>query len=149
MSIKGILSIGEIARRTGVATSALRFYESVGLIESQRSDGNQRRYERSVIRKVAVIKAAKRAGISLEEIGRAIGELPLGRAPNRLDWEKLSRSWERDLEVRIARLTKIKDDLTGCIGCGCLSIDNCALFNPDDELAETLGGTNKLEAEGV
>jgi MerR family redox-sensitive transcriptional activator SoxR len=149
MSIKGILSIGEIARRTGVATSALRFYESVGLIESQRSDGNQRRYERSVIRKVAVIKAAKRAGISLEEIGRAIGELPLGRAPNRLDWEKLSRSWDRDLEVRIARLTKIKDDLTGCIGCGCLSIDNCALFNPDDELAETLGGTNKLEAEGV
>jgi MerR family redox-sensitive transcriptional activator SoxR len=96
---------------------------------------------------VAVIKAAQRAGISLDSIGEALAGLPTGRAPNRRDWEQLSRSWESELESRITRLTKIRDDLSSCIGCGCLSIDTCALFNPDDELAETLGGTNKLESE--
>jgi len=139
------LSIGEMSRRTGVATSALRFYESIGLIESERSGGNQRIFKRSVVRRVAVIKAAQRAGVSLDQIGRAIGELPAGRVPNRRDWEKLSRLWERDLDARIARLAKIRDDLSGCIGCGCLSMDSCGLFNPDDELAETLTVTNKLE----
>ena len=144
-----VLSIGEMARRTGVATSALRFYESIGLIESERTDGNQRRFQRSMLRKVAVVKAAQRAGISLEEIGRTFEGLPLGRPPNRRDWERLSQAWDRDLEARIGRLSRIRDDLAGWIGCGCLSIDTCALFNPDDELAETLTGTNKLEVEEV
>jgi len=140
-----VLSIGEMSRRTGVETSALRFYESIGLIESGRSEGNQRRFERLVIRRVAVIKAAQRAGISLDEIGSAIGGLPSGRTPTRRDWEKMSRSWDQNLEERIARLTKMRDDLSECIGCGCLSIDRCSLLNPGDELAETLTGTNKLE----
>jgi MerR family transcriptional regulator, redox-sensitive transcriptional activator SoxR len=139
------MSIGEMALRTGVATSALRFYESIGLIESERSGGNQRIFKRSVVRRVAIIKAAQRAGISLDQIGRAIGGLPAGRVPNLRDWEKLSRLWERDLDARIARLMKIRDDLSGCIGCGCLSMDSCGLINPGDELAEVLTGTNKLE----
>ncbi len=147
MSPSQALSIGEMAERTGVATSALRFYESIGLIDSERSGGNQRRFERSVIRRVAVIKAAQRAGISLDEIGVAIGGLPSGRTPNRRDWERMSSSWERNLEARIARLTKMRDDLAECIGCGCLSIDSCGLLNPGDELAATLTGTNKLEVE--
>jgi len=140
-----LLSIGEISQRTGVATSALRFYESIGLISSQRTTGNQRRFPRPIIRRVAVIKAAQRAGIPLDEIGRAMSTLPADRAPTRDDWERFSRSWKQDLERRIGQLTRIKDDLESCIGCGCLSIENCALFNPDDELAETLASTSKLE----
>ena len=140
-----LLSIGEISQRTGVATSALRFYEGIGLISSQRTTGNQRRFQRAVIRRVAVIKAAQRAGIPLDEIGRAMSTLPADRAPTRDDWERFSRSWKQDLERRIGQLTRIKDDLESCIGCGCLSIENCALFNPDDELAETLASTSKLE----
>ncbi|MCH7984846.1 MAG: redox-sensitive transcriptional activator SoxR [Chloroflexi bacterium] len=140
-----LLSIGEISQRTGVATSALRFYESIGLINSQRTTGNQRRFPRAIIRRVAVIKAAQRAGIPLDEIGRAMSTLPADRAPTRDDWERFSRSWKQDLERRIGQLTRIKDDLESCIGCGCLSIENCALFNPDDELAETLASTSKLE----
>ena len=140
-----LLSIGEISQRTGVATSALRFYEGIGLISSQRTTGNQRRFQRAVIRRVAVIKAAQRAGIPLDEIGRAMSTLPADRAPTRDDWERFSRSWKQDLERRIGQLTRIKDDLENCIGCGCLSIENCALFNPDDELAETLASTSKLE----
>ena len=140
-----LLSIGEISQRTGVATSALRFYESIGLINSQRTTGNQRRFPRAIIRRVAVIKAAQRAGIPLDEIGRAMSTLPADRAPTRDDWARFSRSWKQDLERRIGQLTRIKDDLESCIGCGCLSIENCALFNPDDELAETLASTSKLE----
>ena len=139
------LSIGEVSQRTGVAASALRFYEAIGLIGSVRSGGNQRRFQRAVIRRVAVIKAAQRAGIPLDEIGRAMSTLPVDRAPTRRDWARFSVFWERDLEARIARLTRIKDDLTSCIGCGCLSIESCALFNPADELAETLVSTSKLE----
>ena len=144
MQLPELVSIGEVSRRTGVATSALRFYESIGLIESQRTEGNQRRFERAVIRRVALVKAAQRAGIPLNEIGRAMSSLPVDRAPARADWERFSRLWEKDLEARIARLTRIKDDLTGCIGCGCLSIDNCALINPEDERAEELIGASKL-----
>jgi MerR family redox-sensitive transcriptional activator SoxR len=145
MNSQKLLSIGEISQRTGVATSALRFYESIGLIESQRSAGNQRRFQRAVIRRVAVVKAAQRAGVPLEEIGRAMSTLPAGRAPTRVDWQRLSSLWERDLSARIARLSRIKDDLTGCIGCGCLSIENCALFNPADKLVESLASTSRLE----
>ena len=145
MSSSRLLSIGEISRRTGVATSALRFYESIGLIGSRRNRGNQRRFQRAVIRRVAVIKAAQRAGVPLGDIGRAMSTLPADRAPTVDEWERFSGSWRRDLERRIGQLTRIMDDLTGCIGCGCLSIDNCALINPDDELAASLVGTSKLE----
>ena len=140
-----LLSIGEISQRTGVATSALRFYESIGLIRSQRNRGNQRRFRRAVVRRVAVIKAAQRAGIPLGDIGQAMSTLPADRAPTSTDWERFSSSWKQDLEARIGQLTRIKDDLTGCIGCGCLSIENCALINPNDELARELVSTSKLE----
>ena len=140
------LSIGEISQRTGVATSALRFYESTGLISSQRTAGNQRRFQRAVIRRVALIKAAQRAGVPLNEIGRAMSTLPADRAPARRDWERFSSLWKQDLEARITQLTKIKNDLGDCIGCGCLSIDSCALVNPDDELAGALVSTSKLES---
>ena len=140
-----ILSIGEISQRTGIATSALRFYESIRLIRSQRNRGNQRRFQRAVIRRVAVIKAAQRAGIPLDDIGQVMGTLPADRAPTSSEWKRFSNSWKRDLEARIGQLTRIKDDLAGCIGCGCLSIENCALINPNDELARVLVGTSKLE----
>ena len=140
-----LLSIGEISQRTGVATSALRFYESIGLIRSQRNRGNQRRFQRAVIRRVAVIKAAQRAGIPLDEIGRAMSTLPADRAPSRDEWERFSNAWKHDLEERIGQLTRIKDDLEDCIGCGCLSIENCALINPNDELARELVSSSKLE----
>ena len=140
-----LLSIGEISQRTGVATSALRFYESIGLIESMRSSGNQRRFQRAVIRRVAVIKAAQRSGIPLDQIGRAMSALPVDRAPARDDWERFSKSWKQDLEDRIGQLTRIKDDLENCIGCGCLSIESCALINPGDELAEALVSSSRLE----
>lgn len=142
-----LLTIGQVSERTGVATSALRFYETNGLIESQRTAGNQRRYQRSTIRTIAVIKAAQRAGIPLEEIGHRLAQLPAGRAPTREDWEDLSKSWASTLDKRIARLTKVKEELTDCIGCGCLSIDNCTLINPGDELASGLTGTSKLELD--
>ncbi len=145
MDSQKLLSIGEISQRTGVATSALRFYESTGLIRSQRTAGNQRRFQRAVIRRVAVIKAAQRAGIPLNEIGRAMSTLPGDRAPARDDWERFSSLWKQDLEGRISQLNKIKNDLTNCIGCGCLSIESCALVNPNDELAEVLVSTSRLE----
>ena len=126
-----ILSIGEISQRTGVATSALRFYESIGLIRPQRNRGNQRRFQR--------------AGIPLDDIGQVMGTLPADRAPTSSEWKRFSNSWKRDLEARIGQLTRIKDDLAGCIGCGCLSIENCALINPNDELARVLVSTSKLE----
>jgi MerR family redox-sensitive transcriptional activator SoxR len=140
-----LLTIGEVSHRTGVATSALRFYESTGLISSSRTEGNQRRYQRSIIRTIAVIKAAQRAGIPLDEIGSSLADLPSGRVPTREDWESLSKDWATKLEVRIARLQRIKQDLSECIGCGCLSIDNCSAINPGDELVASLNGTSKLE----
>ena len=149
LSTVQLLTIGEVAQRTGVATSALRFYESIGLIQSQRTAGNQRRYQRSTIRTVAVVKAAQRAGISLDEIGQRLSELPAirsGRAPSRNDWESLSVAWTNELDRKIAHLTKVKLELSSCIGCGCLSLDTCAMFNPGDELAATLTGTSKLES---
>jgi MerR family redox-sensitive transcriptional activator SoxR len=130
-----ILSIGEISQRTGIATSALRFYESIGLIRSQRNRGNQRRFQR--------------AGIPLDDIGQVMGTLPADRAPTSSEWKRFSNSWKRDLEARIGQLTRIKDDLAGCIGCGCLSIENCALINPNDELARVLVGTSKLERRAI
>ena len=147
IDISVLLTIGEVSHRTGVATSALRFYETSGLIESQRTSGNQRRYQRSTIRRIAVIKAAQRAGIPLEEIGKRLAELPTNRPLTGEDWQVLSRSWAKSLDRRIAQLTKIKEELDDCVGCGCLSIENCSLINPGDELSASLAGTSKLELE--
>jgi len=138
------LSIGEVAARSGVATSALRFYEAQGLLASQRTSGNQRRYERAVLRRVALIRAGRAAGIPLERIRAALDTLPAGRTPTRRDWERLSRVWRTDLDEQIAMLHAVRDRLTTCIGCGCLSIDARTLLNPDDEAARLGGGAHYL-----
>jgi MerR family redox-sensitive transcriptional activator SoxR len=142
-----VLSIGQLAQRTGVAPSALRFYEASGLISSQRTDGNQRRYDRSTLRRVAFVQAGRAAGIPLAEIAAALGTLPAHRAPTRRDWERLSRRWRADLEQRIATLEALRDRLTTCIGCGCLSIDACGLLNPGDEAAALGTGARYLLRE--
>ncbi|MEN8719564.1 MAG: redox-sensitive transcriptional activator SoxR [Oceanococcaceae bacterium] len=129
------LSVGEVARRSGVAVSALHFYESKGLIHSQRNAGNQRRYRREVLRRIALIRAAQAMGVSLAEIARALAVLPNDAAPSAADWRVMSQQWGAQLERRIARLQQMRDSLTGCIGCGCLSMDVCPLYNPDDQLA--------------
>ncbi|MDE0048804.1 MAG: redox-sensitive transcriptional activator SoxR [Rhodospirillales bacterium] len=126
------LSIGDVARRTGLATSALRFYEEKALIESIRTPGNQRCYTRDVIRRVSFIRAAQRVGLSLEEIRAVLDDLPAGRTPTREDWDRLARRWTPWLDERIAALERLRDKLSSCIGCGCLSLDTCALYNPDD-----------------
>lgn len=141
------LTIGEVSHRTGVATSALRFYELTGLIESKRTTGNQRRYQRSTIRTIAVIKAAQRAGIPLNEIRDRLAQLPAGRTPNQEDWKALSNTWSSSLDSRIAQLLRVKEQLADCIGCGCLSIEKCSLINPGDELSNNLTGTSKLELD--
>jgi MerR family transcriptional regulator, redox-sensitive transcriptional activator SoxR len=142
------LSIGEVAARSGVAHSALRFYERRGLIAATRTDGNQRRYERAVLRRIAFIQAGRAAGISLERIGAALATLPAGRTPSRRDWERLSNTWRDDLDARIATLEALRERLTTCIGCGCLSIDKCDLLNPDDEAAALGAGAHYLRADG-
>jgi MerR family redox-sensitive transcriptional activator SoxR len=129
------LSVGELARRSGVAVSALHFYEAKGLIASNRNAGNQRRYPRETLRRVAVIKVAQRVGIPLAEIAAALSELPQGRNPTAADWAGLSARWREDLDQRIAKLQMLRDQLDGCIGCGCLSLEACPLRNPGDQLA--------------
>jgi MerR family redox-sensitive transcriptional activator SoxR len=138
------LSIGEVAARSGVATSALRFYEAQGLLASRRTSGNQRRYERAVLRRVALIRAGRAAGIPLERIRAALDTLPASRTPTRRDWERLSRAWRADLDEQIAMLHAVRDRLTTCIGCGCLSIDACTLLNPDDEAGGLGSGAHYL-----
>lgn len=128
------LSVGELAARSGVAVSALHFYEARGLIRSQRSGGNHRRYDRSVVRRVAVIKVAQQLGIPLADIAAALATLPDARTPSARDWERLSRAWQAQLDERIVRLTRLRDTLSGCIGCGCLSLSACKLRNPGDRL---------------
>jgi MerR family redox-sensitive transcriptional activator SoxR len=142
------LTIGEVSARSGVAPSALRFYERRGLISASRTDGNQRRYDRSVLRRLAFVQAGRAAGISLEQIGGALSTLPRGRTPGRRDWERLSNRWRDDLDDRIAVLSALRERLTTCIGCGCLSIDRCELLNPDDEAAAQGPGARYLTAEG-
>lgn len=139
------LTIGEVAARSGVATSALRFYEAEGLISSTRTTGNQRRYERSTLRRIALIQAGKAAGISLDEIRDALTALPGERTPTKRDWERLSGRWRDDLDRRIATLNALRDRLTGCIGCGCLSLKTCSLLNPEDEAAALGAGPQYLE----
>jgi MerR family transcriptional regulator, redox-sensitive transcriptional activator SoxR len=136
------LTIGELSVRSGVAPSALRFYERQGLISSQRTDGNQRRYESVTLRRVALVQAGKAAGVPLERIRRALETLPEGRTPRKRDWERLSRSWARELDERIETLQAIRGRLTTCIGCGCLSLRTCALLNPADEAAARGAGAH-------
>ena len=138
------LTIGEVSTRSGVAPSALRFYERRGLIASARTDGNQRRYERAVLRRIAFIQAGRAAGISLKQIGAALETLPRNRTPSRRDWERLSNRWREDLDARIETLQALRERLTTCIGCGCLSIDKCDLLNPDDEAAAAGPGAHYL-----
>ena len=134
------MSIGEIARRSGVATSALRFYEERGLIRSERNAAGHRRYPRAVIRRVAFIVFAQKIGLSLEEIGRELGKLPRNRVPEASDWGKLSGSWTRRIDERIAELARLRAGLTNCIGCGCLSLERCKLANPGDRAARRGSG---------
>jgi len=141
------LTVGEVAARSGVAVSALHFYETKGLIRSHRTAGNQRRYDRDILRRVAVIKIAQQVGIPLVEVARAFANLPEGRTPSPRDWEALSQGWASVLEQRIAQLQRLHDGLTGCIGCGCLSIDKCTIFNLDDHLAEKGSGAHLLSIE--
>ena len=135
MSTTDLLPIGAVAERVGLATSALRFYEAKGLIESERSDGGQRRYAREVLRRVAFIRAAQNVGLSLAAIGAAMDHLPADTAPDRADWERLAGAWRPMLDDRIRALELLRDRLDGCIGCGCLSLDTCALYNPEDVAA--------------
>ena len=139
------LTVGQVAQRSGLAVSALHFYEAKGLICSQRSAGNQRRYARDVLRRVAVIRTAQRVGISLEQIAAALASLPQRQAPTRADWTRLSRLWRDDLNLRIAQLEKLRDTLDDCIGCGCLSLKRCALRNPGDALARSGAGPHRLQ----
>lgn len=129
------LTIGELAERAGVATSALRYYEERGLISSGRTEGNQRRYQRSTLRTVSVIRAAQEVGLTLAEIERALESLPNSRTPTKADWAKLARGWRSELEERIDELIALRDELDSCIGCGCLSLKSCAIFNPGDRAA--------------
>ena len=139
------LTIGDLAARSGVATSALRFYEAEGLISSERTPGNQRRYARATLRRVAFIRAAQRVGLSLDDVREAFTTLPSERTPTKSDWALLSRSWRPRLDEQIARLERLRDRLDGCIGCGCLSLQTCALNNPDDVEAARGPGSVLLE----
>jgi MerR family transcriptional regulator, redox-sensitive transcriptional activator SoxR len=138
------LTIGEVAARSGIATSALRFYEAQGLITASRTSGNQRRYARAVLRRIALIQAGRAAGIPLERIRAALDGLPASRTPTRRDWERLSGRWRDDIDRQLVTLHAIRDRLTTCIGCGCLSIDACGLLNPDDEAGELGAGAHYL-----
>jgi MerR family transcriptional regulator, redox-sensitive transcriptional activator SoxR len=138
-------TIGELGERSGVSTSALRFYERKGLIAARRTEGNQRRYPTVTLRLVAVIQAGKAAGIPLEQIRAALDGLPAGKAPTKRDWARLSRRWHADIGDRILTLQGLQGRLTSCIGCGCLSLKTCALFNPADEAAELGAGAHYLQ----
>jgi len=129
------LSIGEVSKRSGVAASALRFYEERGLIRSERAGSGHRRYPRAVLRRIAFIVFAQRVGLTLEEIGGELAKLPPDRAPNKRDWSRLSGRWSGRIDARIAELERLKAGLTECIGCGCLSLEQCKLANPDDRAA--------------
>ena len=138
------LTVGEVSRRAGVAVSALHFYERKGLIRSVRSSGNQRRFERSVLRRVAVIQVAQMLGLSLGEIAEALATLPDERTPDKADWERLSSEWRGVLDRRIAQLTELRDGLSECIGCGCLSVEHCPIRNPGDLLGKEGPGARLL-----
>ena len=141
-------SVGRVAKRCGVRVSTLHFYEEKGLISSFRNSGNQRRYKADVIRRVSVIKAAQKMGISLASIAEAFATLPDQRTPTQRDWQRLSSKWQQELNARIAYLERLRDSLTGCIGCGCLSMKNCPIYNQEDKLESEGPGPVLLERAG-
>lgn len=139
-----LFTIGEVAARTGCAPSALRFYEENGLLKSQRTAAGHRRYHAEVIRRVSFVRTAQRVGLSLEQIGEALASLPDERTPTAKDWARLAKAWRPDLDERIAVLTRMREQLDGCIGCGCLSLESCGIWNPDDVAAEQGSGAQYL-----
>ena len=139
------LTVGELSRRSGAAVSALHFYERKGLISSRRTGGNQRRYPRAALRRVAVIRVAVRLGVPLAAVVRAFSALPDAAAATPRDWKRLSAAWKADLDLRIEQLQRLRDDLDGCIGCGCLSMTRCALINPEDRLGVDGAGARTLD----
>jgi MerR family redox-sensitive transcriptional activator SoxR len=141
------LTIGEVADRTGVATSALRFYERQGLLGSVRTPGNQRRYHREVLRRVAFVKVAQTVGLELDEIRAALATLPDGRTPTKADWERIARRWRPQLDARIGELVRVRDELAQCIGCGCLSLRACSLYNPADRAGRNGPGARYLAGD--
>ena len=140
------LTIGELSERSGVAQSAIRYYETRGLVRSRRTTGNQRRYQRSVLRRLAFIRAARNVGLSLDEVAAALATLPDSRTPTKADWTRLSRSWRTRLDAQIAALEKLRDGLDSCIGCGCLSLQRCAISNPADIASVDGPGASYLPA---
>ena len=138
------LTIGELSRRSGIATSALRYYESLGLIAAERTSGNQRRYPRHMLRRVALVAVAKRLGIPLGDVREALASVPLDRVPTQSEWQRASRLWRTTLEQRRRALERLENELTGCIGCGCLSLRSCGLLNPDDALGAEGPGARRL-----
>lgn len=142
-----LLSIGLVSARSGVAPSALRYYEDLGLIASVRAAGGARRYPRSTLRRIAFIRAAQRVGLSLDEIGAALQTLPGGRTPTRQDWARLSRTFRTQLDEQINALVELRDNLTDCIGCGCLSLQRCRLYNFEDRLASQGAGPRRMPAQ--
>lgn len=141
-----LLPIGEVAARSGVSVATLRFYEERGLVESTRTAGNQRRYERHVLRRIAVVRAGQRFGLSLTEIGDALESLPHDRPPTKRDWQRLSRGWHALLTDRIEAMVRVRDGLSSCIGCGCLSLRACPVYNPEDELGAEGPGARRWPA---
>jgi len=138
------LTIGDLAARSGVAASALRYYETLGLIRADRTGGGQRRYARSTLRRIAFVRAAQRVGLSLEEARDAMAKLPADRAPDATEWSHVARAWQRRIDAEIEALHALRDNLTGCIGCGCLSLRTCKIYNPDDAAAQRGAGARYL-----
>ena len=138
------LTPGEVSKRAGVAVSALHFYERAGLIESHRTSGNQRRYHRDMLRRIAFIRVSQSLGIPLKDIGEALDSLPDSKTPTKADWARLSAHWRKDLDARIGQLERLRDNLDGCIGCGCLSLKSCALYNQSDWLSGKGTGPQRL-----
>lgn len=141
-----LLSIGDLARRAGVSVPTVRYYESRGLIESRRTAGNQRQFPRHVLRRLAVVAAGRRVGLTLEQVGQALAALPRDRAPSQREWSVMSAEWAQMVDRRIRELQALQVSLDGCIGCGCLSLGRCALFNPDDEAAAEGPGSRWVRA---
>lgn len=143
------LTVGQVAQRAGVTVSALHFYERQGLIHSRRTTGNQRRYRRDTLRRVSFIRISQRVGMPLARIRQALDSLPDNRTPTRQDWARLSQQWHTELDARIDQLIRLRDDLSDCIGCGCLSLDTCALSNPGDTLAANGPGPRRLMVDAL
>jgi MerR family redox-sensitive transcriptional activator SoxR len=142
-----LLTVGEMSRRTGVAASALRFYEELGLIAAERTSGNQRRYARHMLRRVSLITVAKRLGIPLADVQATFDDVPLDRPPSHADWQRASRRWKALLEERRRGIERLERELTGCIGCGCLSMRACGLLNPDDALGDRGAGPRRVQLD--